>query len=81
MTEKVLSVPTVHCDHCVSSISSAVGALEGVEAVNVDLGRKDVTVSFDESRVNEQKIVEAIEDQGYDVGGPGPMQIGRAPTA
>lgn len=54
MTDKVLSVPTVHCDHCVSSISSAVGALEGVEKVAVDLGRKDVTVSFDEGRVSEQ---------------------------
>lgn len=71
MTEQVLPVPAVHCAHCISSIEDAVGALEGVEFVQVDLGRKDVTVRFEEARVPLKTIVQAIEDQGYDVGGPG----------
>lgn len=79
MTEKTLPVPAVHCDHCVSSIEGAVSALEGVESVKVDLDSKDVTVRFDEGRVPLASIVEAIEDQGYDVGGPPPMQIGKRP--
>lgn len=79
MSEKVFSVPAVHCEHCVDSIEGAVGGLDGVQAVKVDLGRKDVTVRYDESRVGTDAIVEAIEDQGYDVGGPKPMQIGPRP--
>lgn len=79
MTEKTLSVPAVHCDHCISSIEGAVGGLAGVDAVHVDLNRKDVTVNFDDSAVAIEAIVEAIEDQGYDVGGPQPMQIGQRP--
>lgn len=71
MGEKVLSVPAVHCGHCVSSIEGAVGELAGVEAVKVDLERKDVTVRFDESKVSLEAVVAAIEAQGYDVGGDG----------
>ena len=71
MVEKVLSVPEVHCDHCVSSIEGAVGALAGIEEVKVNLAAKDVTVKFDDARSNVDQIVAAIEEQGYKVGGPG----------
>lgn len=81
MTEQVLAVPEVHCGHCVSSIEGAVGALDGVQSVTVDLAGKDVSVRFDESRVTLETIVEAIEGQGYDVGesGGGFLQIGIRP--
>ena len=69
MAEKVLSVPEVHCGHCVSSIEGAVGALAGIEDVKVDLGTKDVTVKFDDARSNVEQIVAAIEEQGYAIGG------------
>ncbi|MCA1841223.1 MAG: heavy-metal-associated domain-containing protein [Actinomycetota bacterium] len=79
MTQETLSVPEVHCDHCVHSIEGAVGALEGVDTVKVDLGAKSVTVSFDNGSVDKQKIVAAIESQGYDVtdGGPSVIKFGR----
>lgn len=81
MAKSVLSVPEVHCGHCVSSIEEAVRALAGVGSVSVDLDRKDVTVSYDETSVSLEVIVGAIEDQGYDVGegGGGLLQIGRRP--
>lgn len=82
MGEQVLSVPEVHCGHCVSSIESAVGAIGGVDEVKVSLESKDVTVRFDESKVAIEKIVEAIEEQGYQVGGdggPSVHQIGTKP--
>ncbi|HVE75807.1 MAG TPA: copper ion binding protein [Actinomycetota bacterium] len=71
MQEQVLEVPEVHCGHCVSSIEGAVGSLEGVEKVKVDLDRKDVTVAFDDASLSVEQIVKAIEDQGYDVGPAG----------
>lgn len=77
----MFSVPAVHCDHCVSSIEGAVAPLDGVDSVKVDLDKKDVTVRFDESRLGLEAIVQAIEDQGYDVGEPKPMQIGRPPDS
>ncbi|MDQ4149569.1 MAG: copper ion binding protein [Actinomycetota bacterium] len=68
MTEKVLEVPEVTCNHCVMAIEGAVGALSGVEKVKVNLDRKDVTVSFDEGQVDLPSIVAAIEGEGYEVG-------------
>jgi len=77
MQEQVLEVPEVHCGHCVESIEGAVGSLQGVERVTVDLESKNVTVGFDESALSVDQIVAAIEDQGYDVGPAGSklMQI------
>lgn len=83
MAEEVLQVPEVTCNHCVSAIEGAVGALGGVETVRVDLGRKDVTVRFDDGAVPLASIVAAIEDEGYGVGPeagqPQVHQIGEKP--
>lgn len=79
MTQQSLEVPAVHCDHCVSSIEGAVAELEGVEDVKVDLEAKTVFVSFDEHRCQLDRIISAIEGQGYDVGPPHPLQIGTRP--
>jgi copper chaperone len=83
MTEKVLEVPEVTCHHCVSAIEGAVGALGGVRWVKVDLDRKDVTVDYDESDLDLDRIVAAIEGEGYGVGPqaaqPEVLQIGDKP--
>ncbi|MGI8427305.1 MAG: copper ion binding protein [Actinomycetota bacterium] len=67
MTEAVLSVPEVHCGHCVSSIEGAVGVLEGVDSVKVNLESKDVSVTFDDSKLDLAVIATTIEGQGYDI--------------
>jgi copper chaperone len=84
MSEQVLGVPDVTCDHCISAIEGAVGALGGVERVKVDLDRKVVGVSFDEAETTLEEIVGAINAEGYDVVGHGEaaagdslLQIGR----
>ena len=59
------SVPGVSCDHCRVAISGAVGKVDGVALVDVDLEAKHVTVigpGFDDAAVRE-----AIDDAGYDV--------------
>lgn len=83
MGEKVLEVPEVTCDHCIAAIEGAVGALEGVDSVRVSLERKDVTVRFDEDRLELARVVAAIEGEGYqvgaDTGGAEVHQIGSKP--
>jgi copper chaperone len=63
-----LSVQGMSCSHCEASIKKAVGALNGVDKVTVDLNGKKVTVDYDQEKVSLQSIKDAIEDQGYDVG-------------
>lgn len=65
--ELVLSVNGMSCMHCVNSIKKAVGGLEGVSNVDVDLEKKLVTTKYDASKVNPDDIIAAIEDEGYNV--------------
>lgn len=67
MEKAILNVEGMSCVHCVNAISKAVGALDGVSEVNVDLEKKTVLVKFDDAKVTIDTIKDEIEDQGYDV--------------
>jgi len=62
-----IKVEGMSCSHCENSVKKSVGALVGVDKVAVDLGSKKVTVEFDPGRVSDKNIMDAIEEQGYDV--------------
>lgn len=65
MQTVTIHVEGMSCNHCVNSVEGAVSKL-GASA-KVDLSAKNVTVTYDESKVSEGAIKEAIEEQGYDV--------------
>ena len=67
MATETIAVPEVHCDHCVRAIEGALGPMAGVEDARVDLGERVVTVTFDDAVTTHAQLVEAIEDQGYEV--------------
>ena len=67
MQSATISVPEVHCQHCVSSIEGTLQPRGGVDAATVDLDRKCVVVSYDDGAIDLSEIVAAIEEQGYDV--------------
>ena len=67
MTSEILAVPDIHCQHCKASIEGAVANLDGVESVAVDIDGAAVQVAYDAARVPRSSIIEAIEDQGYEV--------------
>jgi copper ion binding protein len=60
---RTYSVPGISCDHCKRAIESEVGAVGGVDAVDVDIDGKVVTVTGGEDAA----IRAAIDDAGYDV--------------
>lgn len=62
-----LNVEGMSCNHCVNSVKKAVGALDGISGVEVDLKAGKVTVEYDGGKASAAAIKEAIEDQGYDV--------------
>lgn len=66
--EKVeLKVEGMSCSHCENAIKKAVGALDGVSSVTVDLSSKTVTVEYEAEKVTLEVIKNEIDDQGYDV--------------
>ena len=68
-THVVLNVPSVSCNHCKMAIEKAVGALDGVGAVDVDVAEKTVTVDFDVDAVTLEAIEAACVEEGYEVSG------------
>lgn len=52
------------CDHCKRAVSSELGAVGGVSAVEVDLDTKLVTVTGE--RLDDQQLRSAIEEAGYE---------------
>ena len=68
-THAVLNVPTVSCNHCKMAIENAVGALAGVDGVDVDVPAKSVSVDFDAASVSLDAIEAAVRDEGYEVAG------------
>jgi copper chaperone len=73
-TETIL-VPEIHCDHCRTSLEEALRPIAGVEQAAVDVAAKTVTVTYDQTLVDRARLVETIEEQGYEVpveqGSPG----------
>lgn len=65
-TTTTLLVDGMTCDHCVSSIRSAVGGVDGVTDVAVDLASGQVTVTAD-GAPDEAALRAAVEDAGYDL--------------
>ena len=65
--ELVLNVNGMMCSHCEHAVRTAVGTLDGVKSVEVDLKGKTVTTKYDPDKVGPDQIRGAIEDQGYDV--------------
>jgi copper ion binding protein len=61
----VFTVPEMSCQHCVNAIKQEVGALEGVQGVEVVLDTYTVTVAH-EPQVSSAAIVAAINEAGYD---------------
>jgi copper chaperone len=61
-----LKVKGMTCQHCVIAVKKALGQLEGIQNVDVDL--KNGEVRFENNRPTESDcIAKAIEAAGYEV--------------
>ncbi len=67
MDKLILNVEGMSCNHCENRVKNAVGALDGISSVDVNLSEKTVTVELNPSEVTEKQVKAAIEEQGYEV--------------
>lgn len=63
--KKVLLVEGMSCGHCEKAVKDALGELDGVKLVNVNLDSKKVEVEGEKLQYNILK--EAVEEAGYHV--------------
>ena len=62
---KIYSVPGMHCAHCEAAVARELEAVDGVEAVDVDLDAKRVTVRG--HGLDDAALRAAIDEAGYEV--------------
>ena len=61
-----IKVKGMSCQHCAMSVTKALGQLEGIKDVQVDLAKGEVR--FDNPKeVASSRIEKAISDAGYEV--------------
>ena len=63
---RTITVTGMTCDHCVAAVRSEIGALDGVEQVDVDLGSGAVTVTSS-SELADADLTAAVDEAGYEV--------------
>ena len=61
----VYTVPGMTCGHCVAAVTGEVTKVAGVDAVDIDLETKLVSVRG--ASLDDASIRQAIDDAGFDV--------------
>jgi copper chaperone CopZ len=61
---KTYTVPEIHCGHCERAVKEEVGAVVGVESVDVDLETKLVSVRGE--GLDDAQLRAAIAEAGYE---------------
>lgn len=67
MESTTLVAPDISCEHCQHAIEGAVGKMEGVSTVKVDIPTKSVHINYDPQKVTLDKIEAVMDDEGYTV--------------
>jgi copper ion binding protein len=65
MAEALIKIEGMSCQHCVIRVRKAVDELPGVSRSNVNIGT--AWIEYDESKVKEADLEQAIEKAGYTV--------------
>lgn len=75
MKKQNFDVLGMSCASCQAHVDHAVNKLDGVSSCNVNLLTNSMEVSFDENKINEDTIIEAIQKVGYDAKVKGQIEI------
>lgn len=62
--KKKINIEGMSCNHCVAHVKEALEGIKGVNTVDVSLERKSAVV---ETEVDNDILINAIEEEGYDV--------------
>ena len=64
---KSIKITGMSCQHCVMAVTKALGAIDGIKNVQVDL--KNGQASFEETKPVDAKVIaDAIKKAGFEIG-------------
>lgn len=72
-----IAITGMTCAACVARIEKVVSRLEGVDSFTVNLASEDAAVKFDETKVDINKVMNAIQKAGYGASLEKPKETGK----
>lgn len=66
MKNITIKIKGMGCQNCVNAVTESLNELEGISRVNVSLEKESAEVEYDESKVNSDKMIEAIKELEYE---------------
>ena len=66
MKNITIKIKGMGCQNCVNAVTESLTELEGISKVNVSLEKELAEVEFDESKINSDKMIEAIKELEYE---------------
>ena len=63
--EQQFLIDGIKCSACAAKIEKVLSSQEGVLKVNLVVAKNVLTVAFDETKLNSDKIIETVENLGY----------------
>ena len=67
MRQETIKVEGMTCQHCVQTITEALNNITGLNTVNVDLVKKEVSVKFNANETKLKKIFDKIIEVGFEL--------------
>ncbi len=65
MKEITINIDGMSCQHCVGRVKKAIEGLAGISDLSVEVGK--ATVTFDEAKIQQADIENAIAKVGYKI--------------
>ncbi len=63
--KRTFSVPRIHCNGCVRTVTDTLKSVAGVTAAEADAMKKTVDIVFDPAQVTEDRLRQALANVGY----------------
>ncbi len=65
--QRVYNIEGMTCASCAQTVEKVVSKVPSVEEASVNLATEKLTVSFNENSANEEAVIKAVDDAGYQV--------------
>lgn len=67
MTQELLKVEGMTCQHCAQTITDSLKKISGVQAVEVNLDQNEVKINYDEEKTDLKEISGGITEAGFEL--------------
>jgi copper chaperone CopZ len=65
MLKKTFKIPDMTCSNCAMKLESLEDTLDGVKEINASYHKLEMVIEFDESKLTDEQIVNAVKKKGY----------------